>query len=464
MRTSAGALPLLWIVLGAALPALGGETWFDDESAGDHFVADTLPCEVPTTTAAPCIGELPCDATASQGTGHAASPYDGPLCTRAALSGNWGGFRDSLAGDGVTFWGDLTQYYQGVASGGSAQRFVYGGRGDYLIDLNTEKLGLWKGGFLDLRGETRLGQDTNGIDGTVSPTNIGMLFPYPNRDVTALTGVQYTQALSEELLVFAGKLNVFDGTPTTYAQGKRLNRFSNAALAFNLAAILVPPSTLGAGFTTLKDGEQEFLFMVLDPHYTPTTSGFEKFFDNGVLLFGEYQIKTPWFGLPGHNAVGFVYSNASRLSLASNWWLTLPVAPGPLPRVSDTWTLTYRFDQVVYERKSNPKQTWLLEGQAGLSDGDANPAQWFVSLGLTGTGWIESRPADTFGVGYYHLGITDKGPLPVLGFGGEDGVELYYNVAVTPWFHVTPDFQVIDPSNSRTDTSVLVGLRARLTF
>jgi porin len=46
----------------------------------------------------------------------------------------------------------------------------------------------------------------------------------------------------------------------------------------------------------------------------------------------------------------------------------------------------------------------------------------------------------------------------------EQGVELYYNVAVTPWCQVTPDLQVIAPFRDGVDTALLFGLRAKIEF
>ena len=149
-------------------------------------------------------------------------PWSGDFWKRSQLTGDWFGSRNKLAENGFSFFGDLTQYYQGVTTGGRAQRFAYGGRGDYLIDIDTGKVGLWEGGHLDLRGETRLGQDCNEIDGAVALSNFAMALPRLNQNVTALTGVQYTQALSESLSVFFGKLNILDGTPATYTKGPRL--------------------------------------------------------------------------------------------------------------------------------------------------------------------------------------------------------------------------------------------------
>ncbi|HSQ54143.1 MAG TPA: hypothetical protein VLM40_00230, partial [Gemmata sp.] len=59
--------------------------------------------------------------------------WSGNFWKRSQLTGDWFGSRRRLAEDGLSFFGDLTQYYQGVTTGGRAQRFAYGGRGDYLL-------------------------------------------------------------------------------------------------------------------------------------------------------------------------------------------------------------------------------------------------------------------------------------------------------------------------------------------
>ena len=126
--------------------------------------------------------------------------------------------------------------------------------------------------------------------------------------------------------------------------------------------------------------------------------------------------------------------------------------------------MTYRVDQVLYADAADPKRNWTLNSDLGLTDGDPNPIRWFANLSLVGTSPIRGRGNDTIGVGYYHLGVSRLPVLKTLGFGAEDGMELYYNAAVTPWFHVTPDLLVIDPSQRKNSTAVLVGIRARLSF
>lgn len=393
-------------------------------------------------------------------------PWSGDFQARSQLTGDWAGSRNALAEHGVTFFADITQYYQGVTAGGLVQQFKYGGRGDYLIDVDTRKMWLWEGGHLDLRGESRLGQDCNGIDGAVALPNFAMALPLPNRNVTALTGVQYTQDLSEKVSVFAGKLNLLDGTPASYARGMRLNYFWNVAMQSNLSRSYIIPSTLGAGFTVRDEMEPVFNFYLLDTRYTPTTSGFSTLFSNGMVAFGEYRLRTNWFDLPGHSAFGFLYSSATRTALDSNPYLLLEaiLAGAPLPTTSSAWTATYRFEQVLYADSEDPSRNWTLHSDVGLTDGNPNPIRWFANLSLVGNSPLRSRQNDTIGLGYYHLQITNLPLLTIHGLGAEDGVEMFYNAAITPWFHITPDLQILDPAQRNNATAVPFGLRGKLSF
>ncbi len=393
-------------------------------------------------------------------------PWSGNFWTRSTLTGDWSGSRSQLAENGFSFFADLTQYYQGVTTGGLSQRFAYGGRGDYLIDIDTGKVGLWEGGHLDLRGETRLGQDCNLIDGAFAPSNFAMALPRLNQDVTALTGVQFTQDLSENVSVFCGKLNLLDGTPAAYSRGMRLNYFWNAAMQFNLCRSYLLPSTLGAGFTVRNDIEPVFSFYLLDTHYTPDTSGFSKLFSNGVVAYGEYRQRTNWFDLAGHSTFGFLYSNAARTALDTNPYLLLHLVLSgeSLPKKDSAWTATYHLDQVLYADADDSTRNWTLNSDLGLTDGNPNPIHWFANVALMGNGPIRSRDRDTVGIGYYHLGVSNLPIFSIHGIGAENGVELFYNAAVTPWFHVTPDLQILDPAQHHTAPALLVGIRARLSF
>src|SRR5437667_403819 len=94
-----------------------------------------------------------------------APSYSGDLLTRSTLTGDWLGLRNDLAAKGVTFDANVTQITQGVVSGGKSGAWEYGGRGDLTGNLDTQKLGLWPGGFLTAELEGNWNQSVNGKTG-----------------------------------------------------------------------------------------------------------------------------------------------------------------------------------------------------------------------------------------------------------------------------------------------------------
>jgi porin len=76
---------------------------------------------------------------------------------------------------------------------------------------------------------------------------------------------------------------------------------------------------------------------------------------------------------------------------------------------------------------------------------------------------LPGREADRFGIGwYYGAASSELGPF----FNPDDGTggELFYNFAVTPWFQLTPDLQIIIGGVPNSDTAVIFGLRGNLVF
>ena len=83
----------------------------------------------------------------------AKDPYSGDLWSRSTLTGDWSGFRNEWAQKGITFDFNITQVGQGVVNGGKSGAWQYGGRGDLVINLDSQKLGLWPGGFFNFEME-----------------------------------------------------------------------------------------------------------------------------------------------------------------------------------------------------------------------------------------------------------------------------------------------------------------------
>ena len=79
---------------------------------------------------------------------------------------------------------------------------------------------------------------------------------------------------------------------------------------------------------------------------------------------------------------------------------------------------------------------------------------------------IPGRSHDNWGVGYYYAAPSSdlKNSLkPVLIIRNEQGLEAFYNFAVTPWLVLGADLQVINPSLA-DPTAVFCGLRTVIRF
>jgi porin len=395
--------------------------------------------------------------------------FGGRILERPKLTGDWLGRRSGLRDSGVTLDISSTQFYQGVASGGLGQSFQYGGRNDYFLNLDGEKLGLRQGAFLTLHGETRYGESVSPIAGTLLAPNLMLTVPLRSGSVTALTGVTFTQYLSEEFLVYAGKINTLDGFKQPLTGASNLTGFQNTAMLYNpVYARTVPYSTFGAGFAYLQNKEQVFSMCVYDTNDTPTASGFDTFFDNGVTVYAELSLATKFFDLPGNQCISGTYSNGTYTNLTPSAYLD-PIEGVVIVSTPKTgsWCLAYNFDQALYVSPEDPERMWGVFGNFGIADSNPNPVRWFASAGISGASQIAGRKADTFGVAYFYLGVSqplkDLAPI-LLPLRDEYGVELYYNVALTPWCQITPDLQVITPFRDQADTALLVGLRANVDF
>lgn len=407
-------------------------------------------------------------------------PYAGDLLTRQRLTGDWQGYRSALAERGLTFDLFATQFYQGLASGGQEQQFRYGGKLDYLFNVDGGKLGLWKGLFVNLHAETRYGQSTNEIDGLIAPSNIPLNFPEPGASVTSITGLKITQALTENFAVYLGKINTLDEYPLRYSPGLGTNKpglegFMNTSLVFNpIAARTIPYSAAGVGAAILREGEPLFTFTVFDPEER-ATKGLEDLYARGAVLVPDLVLRGKPFGRPGVLNIGGTYSSASYRSLDPAAYLNIisQVLGGNAglitasPVRTGSWSVYTNFYQSLWVDENDEKRSWGVFGQFGISDGNPNPVRFVANGGVGGRSMIPRRQLDTFGIGYFYLGLSDNFKTTTQPFKpqrDEYGVELFYNVAVTPWARLTTDLQIARPSTVGLGTVIMPGIRFQLLF
>ena len=394
------------------------------------------------------VSLLPTAVSAAEAT--ASEPYSGDVWTRSTLTGDWDGARNWLWTKGVTFDARVTEIEQGVVSGGKNGSWEYGGRGILSALVDTQKLGLWPGGFLNLELEGNWADSVNAKTGALIPVNTNQVFPVPGGANVGVPSLNFAQFFSPYAGVVVGKIDTLSGDDNAFAHGKGDGQFQNLSLNVNPVLLVVPYSPLAAGIVALptKDPQQAIVkLLATSANGNPQTAGFDDF--HGALFVGEGRVRTDFGGLSGHQLLGALYSNKRFTSLDQRFDSVLGGAG--LAKKRDTWAVYYNFDQFLYETDKTAGKGVGVFGRFGASAGEPDPVQYFYSIGVGGKGLVPRRDLDQFGIGYFYSSIRNPTlQLPIVGtksfLRDEWGFEAFYNIALTPWLLVTPNVQVIGPA------------------
>ena len=375
---------------------------------------------------------------------------------------------------------------------------------DYTLNVDTQKLGWWPGGFFKFSADTGFGSNEFNDIGAVVPPNTAALLPGLNKRTTVLTNATMVQFLSPQFGVLGGKINTLDLGVTEF-YGDYRTQFENAAFNFPMTIAQVPISTFGGGVIGIPREDMMLSALVLGASGTPEDNDPGKAF-NGVMVLGNGQLTVKPFGLVGHQSVGLQWNDRRRFSLnqdpgnlaaallqerfprlaspgpvladiLARFFPTLATPATPPNRTSGSWAVTYAFDQYFWQPAGDPKHGLGVFFAFGATDGNPNPIQYAFLTGIGGKGVVPGRPDDTFGLGFGRTQFSSAF-VPFLrqrlnlGLQREDAIEMYYNVAVTPWLNVTSDIQFIDPAVTKAvgsggglmkvDTAVVAGTRIRV--
>ena len=354
--------------------------------------------------------------------------WGGSLGERPRLTGSWFGVRDELGKKGVVLDVDLLLAPQGVASGGRDTEADFWGNAEYTLNVDTQKLGLWPGGFLNVSAITGFGDTVNNASGALLSPNLGTFLPNFGDNGTGLMNLSFLQFLSPKFGIFAGKLSGLGVDTNAFAHDFRA-QFMNTALNLNSALVVFPLSGYGGGMVLLPWTGAQLSVTVLDPSGSPMDNDISKAFRDGVLVNAEGRVTIKPFGLVGHQLVGFGWSNKSHVTLAQDptnlanivlrktfprlndpgpvlrriierFFPELLVPAAPLDRSSDAWSVYYNFDQFVWNPGGQADRGVGIFFRFGAADGVVNPVRWTYNVGVSGAGIVPGRPRDTFGVGW----------------------------------------------------------------
>ena len=433
--------------------------------------------------------------------------WGGDIWSRPRLTGDWGGLRDDLAKMGIVLDVDLLATPQDVVSGGRSTGANFWGNLDYTLNLDTQKMGLWPGGFFKFEGDTGFGSNVLGAAGGLVPVNTAALLPAPNDRTSALTNATFTQFLSPQIGLFVGKVNMLDLGETEF-YGNYRTQFENTAFNFPLTLSQLPLSSFGGGVIALPREDIILSALALGANGTLTNDSVSDAFSNGVVVVGSAKLTISPFGLVGHQNVEYTWTDKDQLSLSQNpsniarllltnqfprlanpgpiltgilqqFFPSLLVPTVPANRSDSSWSMSYGFDQYFWQPEGDPKHGVGVFFNFGASDGNPNPIRYAFLTGIGGKGVIPGRADDSFGIGWARTQFSGEF-IPFLrqtlnlGLEHEDAIEMYYNAALTPWLTATTDLQIVNPGLQRAlnssmqltniDTAVVAGVRLRVRF
>lgn len=403
----------------------------------------------------------------------------GPLCRRQQLTGDWFGHRTRMQENGITYQGRTTHFFFGIGGGvnppvppqfaalgvAGGDQFEYTGNSRHDLIFDLEKFGGLPYGKFIFTLENVWGQWGNVSleSGALAPPIFNSLMPIDleANGIPRVTNFLFVQPLSEQFIVTIGKTRLVGVADNNiFAGGDGSDQFLNQALVANPLFI---PQLPFSGFAIGAVMPQEWgnvAVSVIDPLERSTDfMDFGTLFSTGAILFGQVQIDTDFFDLPGEHHFGGFYKNADQLDLAfATNYPTYPYPPAPpgtpaFQTKSDSYTLFYGFDQYVTTYggpdAAGNTEGWGIFGRAGIADGGSgNPnfLGWFASAGIGGNSPLMHRrgKGDRFGIGYaFSAASSEFGVIPQTLFGPRDAqvLEAFYRYRLTPAIEITPDIQ-----------------------
>jgi porin len=382
---------------------------------------------------------------------------------RSQLTGDWGGVRSKLQKKGVTFNFEWTQFYQGLAAGTGSKTFDYGGRLDALIDLDTGKLGLWKGGGLHTHLEYRYGYLPAFRGGALWPVNTGEILPLGSKDTVVASSLYLSHQFGDRTSLLIGKINVVDllaGDLFFGGWGNR--RFMNVAFVAPPSGVL-PPVIFGA-IVNVKIKPVTLTFMVFDPNDKTNKYWPDDLFRDGVNFSAGATYVGAIAGRPTTYSLSATYSTKDVTDLSD---VLLPLVGAETTSKDGSYSIAFQFSHLLHQNPANPREGWGIFLKAAIADGNPNPIQNSLQVGLGGKGLFRGREQDGFGIGYYYYNfsnVLENTLEPILNLDDEQGVEIFYSYAVTPWFFLTSDLQYISPASGDNQDAFVVGLRTSIRF
>jgi porin len=399
---------------------------------------------------------------------------------RDLFTGDWEGWRTTLHDHGIDVGLRLSQYGQGVASGGVDKNGEYGGTMDYRVNTDLRKLfGLWEGLSVSMHARTRFGDDVNADAGGMTIPNTGLLMQLPggysDTDVTGLLVNQMFPLFDgREGLLSLGKIDIVDAVTlffpsVNYGQEGFWNIHS-LVTALPWFGAVNGLSLYGGWLASINEeygiGESAILVTGTE-NVTTSWNSIHDSFRDGVWIAAFHRFLYKLDDKPGYFMVFGGVSTRDQPSNDPHDHVLLPGQGVVSTNKKKPWDIAFYLSQVLWQAEDDPerKATILIGGTVGPDDPQF--AQYNLFSAVEAYGPMASRPQDRMGVSFWYNWLSDdfeKLLSPVADLRDLYGFELYYNIAVNKWLHVTPDLQLIMNERNGDDLAIVPGIRAVIDF
>lgn len=418
------------------------------------------------------------------------SDYSGDIWNRATMFGDPGGWRTRAYDRGVTLDAELTQVYQGVVSGGSANGSGsghYNGLFEANASLDTAKAGLWSGGLIVLTEQTSFGNPLQKQPGNLSPVNATALWPEAYNDSSVLMEYLLIQALPLNTVALVGRLD-----PSNYLDQNSFSCTSDSQflnVSMNSNPLFGRFLTYSVYATILMTRITDY-FTLAYGAWTPSSQPGEyegNWDDYGIAIYPMLKYRV--FNQSGEIQVIAAYTSKNALDV-NNPRLVPGVIAGNPPTKNDNWIVEVSGEQYFWEPKGaslpqaegGRKEAYYVPSKDFAADqpgmgifyrfsstpADRSAYNIYLSGGVGGRGVIPGRPYDRFGVGSYWLKESSdfkNQPVVATTLQDEVGLEAFYNFAITPWMQLSFDAQwIAKPGRQSSEEPWVLGTRLNMRF
>ena len=390
------------------------------------------------------------------------------LQNRPGLLDGPGSPLEALRQRGIDLSVSYTEFGEGLVAGDGNHSWRLGGKMLGKMTLDGAKLHLWKGFSINLTGELNDGANVNGMGGSVLIPNTALAFPQDVGTGGDLS-LNVTQRFGERVSLSIGKFDMINApSRTPILGGGGLDTFWNIAFAAPPSGVLPPYMTGGNLSISTKPGT--FTFMLYDPTNAQQKVGIKGWGTQGITGRISARFPAKIHNLQGFHTITFAASSQTGLNLEEIPQLILPPESASILRAKSGYYFgSYAVQQYFRQDKSRPGSGWGLFAQLSISDSNPNPLAGNVLVGLGSTGLFGKRPLDRAGIGYFHYFFSDalkRGLQETINYplGDEQGMEAFYNFAVTRWFRIAADVQVIQPGDRNFKTETYAGVSGQVKF